>query len=215
MNIEVFVTRDLPMEPQVFLAAQALLNGQAVIFPTETVYGIGVDAIDDAAIDHLISIKRRPDNKPFPVMVRDLAMAESLVDLGAAREIAKDYWPGPLTLVLPAKTQLADACIHTGPSGIRCPNPPVAQAILNLAQTPLAVPSCNPSGQQPATNAVEVRRMFMGADIAYRILQADPTEGTPTTVLKIEPTKWTILRQGRISAETIRSYLPQGVDLSA
>ena len=57
--------------------------------------------------------------------------------------------------------------------------------------------------------------MFMGADIAYRILQADPTEGTPTTVLKIEPTKWTVLRQGRISAETIRSYLPQGVDLSA
>ena len=57
--------------------------------------------------------------------------------------------------------------------------------------------------------------MFMGADIAYRILQADPTQGTPTTVLKIEPTKWTILRQGRISAETIRSYLPQGVELSA
>ena len=215
MNIEVFVTRDLPMEPQVFLAAQALLNGQAVIFPTETVYGIGVDAIDDAAIDHLISIKRRPDNKPFPVMVRDLAMAESLVDLGAAREIAKDYWPGPLTLVLPAKTQLADACIQNGTIGIRCPNHPVAQAILNIAQIPLAVPSCNPSGQQPATNAVEVRRMFMGADIAYRILQADPTEGTPTTVLKIEPTKWTVLRQGRISAETLRSYLPQGVDLSA
>lgn len=215
MNIEVFVTRDLPMEPQVFLAAQALLNGQAVIFPTETVYGIGVDAIDDAAIDHLISIKRRPDNKPFPVMVRDLAMAESLVDLGAAREIAKDYWPGPLTLVLPAKTQLADACIQNGTIGIRSPNHPVAQAILNIAQIPLAVPSCNPSGQQPATNAVEVRRMFMGADIAYRILQADPTEGTPTTVLKIEPTKWTVLRQGRISAETIRSYLPQGVDLSA
>ena len=213
MNIEVFVTKDLPMEPQVFLAAQALLSGQTVIFPTETVYGIAVDAIDDAAVDHLISIKRRPDNKPFPVMVRDLAMAETLVELGDARELANDYWPGPLTLVLPAKAHLADACLQDDCIGIRCPNHPAAQAILNIAQIPLAVPSCNPSGEPPATNALEVRRMFMGADIAYRILQADPTDGAPTTVLKIETNAWTILRQGRVTVDTIRTYLPKGVEL--
>lgn len=213
MSVEIFVTKDLPIEPQVFLAAQALLNGEAVIFPTETVYGIGVDAINDAAIDHLISIKHRPDNKPFPVMVKDLAMAETLVDLGAAREIAKDYWPGPLTLVLPAKSILSDACVQNGTIGIRCPNHPVAQGLLNLVNAPLAVPSCNPSGEAPAKNSMEVHRMFMGAEIAFTILQADPTEGTPTTVLKIEPTKWTILRQGRISAETIRKYLPKDAEL--
>lgn len=213
MNVEIFVSKDLPLEPQVFLAAQALLNGGAVIFPTETVYGIAADAIDDAATEHLASLKHRPENKPFPVMVRDLAMAETLAELGAAREIAKDYWPGPLTLVLPAKACLSDACIQNGTIGIRCPNHPVAQAILNIAQIPLAVPSCNPSGEEPAKNSLDVRRMFIGADIDYRILQADPTEGTPTTVLKIEPGKWTILRQGRITPETIRAYLPKDAEL--
>ena len=213
MGIEVTVTRDLPMEPQVFLAAQALLNGELVIFPTETVYGIGADAINDEAIDHLISVKDRPQNKPFPVMVRDMAMAETLVDLGQARALAQDYWPGPLTLVLPAKTCLSDACISGGTIGIRCPNHPVAQALLSIAGIPLAVPSCNPSGEPPAKSSLEARRMFKGADIAFRIFQTESTQGTPTTVLKIDPTRWTVLRKGTVSVETIRGYLPQGVEL--
>lgn len=213
MGIEVTVTLDLPIEPQVYLAAQAVLNGEVVIFPTETVYGIGADAINDDAIDQLISIKRRPDNKPFPVMVKDLAMAETLVDLGAARELAKDYWPGALTLVLPAKAILADACAQNGMIGIRCPNHPIAQAILKIANVPLAVPSCNPSGEPPAKNSVEVRRYFMGYDVAFTILQKDATQGTPTTVLKIEPERWTILRQGTIGADAIRGYLPPNVSL--
>ena len=213
MSIEVHVSRGLLMEPQIFLAAQALIKGEVVIFPTETVYGIAVDACNDEAIEHLISIKHRPDNKPFPVMVADLEMAETLADLGNAREIAKDYWPGPLTLVLPAKSCLSDACIHNGTIGIRCPNHPVAQAILRVAGIPLAVPSANASGEPPATNTIEARRVFQAQDIAFRIYQQDDTQGKPTTVLKIEPETWTILRKGPVSAEAIRGYLPAGVKL--
>lgn len=213
MNIEVTVSRDLPIEPQVFLAVQALLNGDVIIFPTETVYGVAADAINEDAIEHLISLKHRPDNKPFPVMVADIDMAEQIADIGNAREIAEDYWPGPLTLVLPVKACLSDACVSNGTVGIRCPNHPIAQAILKLANIPLAVPSANVSNEPPATNSVEARRVFMAQDIAFRIMQNDATMGTPTTVLKIEPTVWTILRKGPVSAEAIKKYLPQGVSL--
>ena len=213
MSIEVYVSGGLPMEPQVFLAAQALKNGEVVIFPTETVYGIAVDATNDEAIDHLISIKHRPDNKPFPVMVADLEMAETLAEIGDAREIAKDYWPGPLTLVLPAKACLSDACMSGGMIGIRCPNNAVAQAILKVAGVPLAVPSANPSGQPPAVNSTEAKRIFPAQDIAFRIYQQNETQGRPTTVLKIEPNTWTILRKGPVSAEAIRGYMPANVKL--
>ena len=214
MSIEIHVSTGLEIEPQIFLAAQSLLQGEIIIFPTETVYGIAADAENDQAIEHLISIKHRPDNKPFPVMVKDISMAETLADLGMAREIAKDFWPGPLTLILPAKSHLSDACIHEGTIGIRCPNHPIAQAILRIAGIPLAVPSANESGAPPATQTIEARRIFPQKDIAFRIYQQNQTQGQPTTILKIEPDTWTILRKGPVSAQTIRSYLPQGVTLN-
>lgn len=213
MTVEITVSRDLPMEPQVFLAAQALLNGEVIVFPTETVYGVAADALNDEAIDNLISIKERPDNKPFPVMVADLAMAEQYADLGNARELAKDFWPGPLTLVLPARGVLSPACTGNGTIGVRCPHHPVAQAILNIVGIPLAVPSANRAGEPPATTSTEAMRTFRGYDIAFKIYQQDPTMGQPTTVLKIEPNTWTILRKGPVSADTIREYLPNGVTL--
>ena len=212
-NIEVMVTEDLPLEPQVFLAAQALLNGAVVIFPTETVYGVAADAIHDQAIDHLISLKHRPSDKAFPVMVKDFAMAQMYADMTGTEALARDYWPGPLTLVVPAKAILCDACMQDGCVALRCPSHPVAQAILTLVNTPLAVPSANESGLPPATQSLEVRRLFPYRDIAFRILQPRPTQGTPTTILKIEPRQWTILRKGPISAETIKPYLPAGVVL--
>ncbi|MBQ4358982.1 MAG: threonylcarbamoyl-AMP synthase [Proteobacteria bacterium] len=213
MTVEITVSRDLPMEPQVFLAAQALLNGEVIVFPTETVYGVAADALNDEAIDNLISIKERPDNKPFPVMVADLAMAEQYADLGNARELAKDFWPGPLTLVLPARGVLSSACTGNGTIGVRCPHHPVAQALLNIVGIPLAVPSANRAGEPPATTSTEAMRAFRGYDIAFKIYQQDPTMGQPTTVLKIEPNTWTILRKGPVSADTIREYLPNGVTL--
>ena len=215
MTIEVTVTRDLPMEPQIFLAAQALLNGDIVVFPTETVYGVAADALNDDALQRLVSLKHRPEHKPFPVMVSDLAMAEQFAELGKARALADDFWPGPLTLVLPRKACVSDFCCTDSTIAIRCPNHPVAQAILRATGIPLAVPSANLSDLPPATTSWEARRAFDGfdEDIAFRILDSQPTQGRPTTIVRIDPDKWTILREGPISAETIRGYLPQGVAL--
>ena len=78
---------------------------------------------------------------------------------------------------------------------------------------PLAVPSANRAGEPPATTSTEAMRTFRGYDIAFKIYQQDPTMGQPTTVLKIEPNTWTILRKGPVSADTIREYLPNGVTL--
>lgn len=215
MTIDITVTRSLPLEPQIFLAAQALLNGELVVFPTETVYGIGADAMHDDAISRLISIKQRPADKPFPVMFSSYEKAIQFVDILNAEALARDFWPGPLTLVLPSKACLSEFCCPGGTIAVRCPNHPVAQAILAIADIPLAVPSANVSHQPPATTSWEARRAFDGFDegIAFRILDPEPTQGQPTTIVKIEPNQWTILRKGPVSAETIRHYLPAGVSL--
>lgn len=211
--IDIMTTSGLPMEPQVFLAAQALLNGELVIFPSETVYGIAADAVNDDAIEHLISIKGRAAEKALPVMIKDIDMADGLADIGAARALAKDYWPGPLTLVLPSRAIINEHCIPDGWIGLRCPNHPIALTILQICNIPLAVTSANTSGQPPACTSTEVRRLFEGRDIAFRITQSMPTQGQPSTVLKIEEKKWTILRQGSLRADIIKTYLPQNVSL--
>jgi len=213
MTVEIMIMPDLPMQPQIFLAAQALLDGQVIVFPTETVYGIAADALHDAAIEHLIAIKGRTPDKPLPVMVADLATAETIVELGNARTLAADFWPGPLTLVLPAKASLNPACEGDGTIGIRCPDHPVAQAILKSAGIPLAVTSANAATEPPATTSLEARRIFSIHDIAFKILQSTPTRGQVSTVLHVTPKVWTILRKGPITAETIRTYLPQGTTL--
>ena len=97
--------------------------------------------------------------------------------------------------------------------GIRCPNNEVARTLIRVAGVPLAVPSANPSGQPPAVNSTQARRIFQAQDIAFRIYQQNETLGQPTTVLKIEPNTWTILRKGPVSEAAIRGYLPAGVTL--
>ena len=215
MSIEIEITRGLDLRAQVMLAAQAVRQGEIILFPTETVYGLAADASNPEAIERLFTIKHRPANKPFPVMVSSLEMARELVDLGDAQEIARDYWPGPLTLVLPAKNPgFSPACVQDGTIGIRCPHHDVAQAILELAGVPLAVPSANASGEPPATDSAQARYVLANSDIAFRIYQQNPTMGQPTTVLKIEPHTWTILRHGPVSADAIRGYLPPHVTLA-
>ena len=97
--------------------------------------------------------------------------------------------------------------------GIRCPNNAVAQAIIRVAGIPLAVPSANPSGEPPAVNSTQAHRLFQHQEIAFRIYQQNETQGQPTTVLKIEPDTWTILRKGPVSADAIRGYMPETVRL--
>jgi L-threonylcarbamoyladenylate synthase len=148
-------------------AARLLREGGLVAFPTETVYGLGGDATSEAAIAKIFAAKGRPHFNPLIVHVPGLAEAETLAAFDArAREAARRFWPGPLSLVLPRRPDsglalLASAGLDT--VALRAPAHPVAQALLRATGRPLAAPSANRSGRVSPTAAAHVLAEFEGA----------------------------------------------------
>src|SRR5579872_1196196 len=141
-------------------AARILRGGGLVAFPTETVYGLGADATNGAAVAAIFAAKGRPRFNPLIVHVRDLAEAETHgVFPPAARRLAERFWPGALTLVVPrCKTSPLSLLVSAGLDSValRAPSHPVARALLAEAGLPLAAPSANPSGAVSATSAAHV-----------------------------------------------------------
>src|ERR1041385_1945710 len=141
-------------------AAEILRGGGMVAFPTETVYGLGADATNDRAVAGIFEAKGRPRFNPLIVHVQNLRAARSLVDFNAtAMQLAETLWPGPLTLVLPRKTDcplslLVSAGLDT--VALRVPAHPIAQSLLAAAGVPVAAPSANRSGHVSATMAQHV-----------------------------------------------------------
>lgn len=179
----------------------ALRRGALVILPTDTVYGVAADPRVPGAEERLCRAKRRPDDKPIPLLAADCRQVQaSLAELGAAgRALAARYWPGALTMVL-----------KTGNTweGFRVPNHPVTQAILKAMGGVLRVTSANVSGEPPAlTAATAVAALGSAVELA---VDAGPAPGgVPSTVVKIGPGHYDILREGAISgaaiAETVAS----------
>ena len=132
-------------------AAEILAKGGLVAFPTETVFGLGADASDDFAVAKIYEAKGRPSFNPLIVHVSDVGMAKRLVEWNdQADHLARAFWPGPLTLVLPMRTdagvsKLVSAGLPT--VAIRIPRHPIAQSMLRAFGGPVAAPSANPSGK--------------------------------------------------------------------
>lgn len=148
-------------------AAQALSLGQLVAFPTETVYGLGADAISDAAVAGIFAAKGRPSDHPLIVHVPDAQAAHRFADTvpGVAERLMRAFWPGPLTLILPRRPGMAAAAAGGQDSiGLRCPAHPVAHALLSAcaaANVPgLAAPSANRFGRVSPTTAAHVASEF-------------------------------------------------------
>jgi L-threonylcarbamoyladenylate synthase len=141
-------------------AAAILAHGGRVAFPTETVYGLGADARSDAAVAGIYAAKDRPSFNPLIVHVTDLAAAQGLaVFTPQALRVAAAFWPGPLTLVLPRRTDAALSRLVTAgldSVAVRVPAAAVAQALLRAARLPIAAPSANPSGRISPTAAAHV-----------------------------------------------------------
>jgi len=178
-------------------ALEALHTGQAVVLPTETVYGVAVDALNPEAVAHLIALKGRPPDKPFSLQVPVGYPLDSLATLTPfAAQLIEAYWPGPLTLVLPSHASLHPAVMGDQSIGLRCPDHPLTQDLLQAWGGPLAVPSANRAGEPPAQTAAAALRAFDGA---VRVaLDGGPCKlGTPSTVLSLvgEPR---VLRPGSL-----------------
>ncbi len=189
-------------------AARLIRAGGLVAFPTETVYGLGADAGDQAAVARIFAAKGRPAFNPLIVHVAEVAALDGLAILGPqARRLAASFWPGPLTLVLPLAPGAALSPLVTaglGTVAVRVPASPLAQALLRAVGRPVAAPSANPSGRISATRVEHVIAGLGGRIDA--VLDGGPcTVGVESTILRPDPA--TLLREGGVPVEAIEAVL--------
>lgn len=205
-----------PTDAALARAAAALRDGRLVAFPTETVYGLGADATNDHAVAAIFALKGRPQFNPLIVHVADVDTARDLVLFDArAERLAAQFWPGPLTLVLPrrqgcAVSLLASAGLDS--LAVRVPAHPVAQKLLRAVGRPLAAPSANPSGRMSPTTARHVVDGFAsvadaGATLAM-VLDGGPCDiGLESTVVDLCGALPALLRQGGITEEALTTVV--------
>jgi L-threonylcarbamoyladenylate synthase len=194
-------------------AAQLLRAGRLVAFPTETVYGLGANALDAAAVERIYAVKRRPATSPLIVHVASIEMAQSLVESWTelAGTLARKFWPGPLTLVLQKheRGNLAIPGIVTAdlPTvGIRMPSHPVALKLIRAAGVPLAAPSANRFTELSPTTAEHVRA-GLGSEVDL-ILDGGPCQiGIESTVLSLVDATPKLLRLGGISRRQLEAVV--------
>ena len=196
-------------------AAALLRAGQLVAVPTETVYGLAGNGLDETAVEQIYEVKGRPQVKPLSLMVPDaLAMERCCREVPPqAHALAKHFWPGPLTIVLRSK-DLVPAIVRAGGEtvGLRCPDHPMTLELLRLSGIPFAAPSANPSGEPSPKTAEEVEAYFDGKIAA--IVDGGPCGlGKESTILDMSQRPFRILRQGALPAEKIADALVDGMEI--
>lgn len=190
-----------------------LSAGAAVVFPTETVYGLGAHAFDADAVARVFSLKGRPAGNPLIVHVSGPEMARRVVSAWTeeAERLAAAFWPGPLTIVLPKAADLPGVVTAGGATvGVRCPDHPVALALIEASGLPLVGPSANPSGRISPTTADHAADGFPGVDLL--VIDGGPCRaGIESTVLDLTSDPPRVLRPGVIGAEAIARVLGRAV----
>jgi L-threonylcarbamoyladenylate synthase len=191
-------------------AAGLLRSGELIAFPTETVYGLGADATNDAAVAAIFAAKGRPHFNPLITHVPGLAEAEAFARFGAReRRVAARFWPGALTLVLRRRSDcklslLASAGLDT--VAIRAPAHPVAQALLQAVTRPIAAPSANRFGRVSPTEAVHVAAE-LGGQVALILDSGRTPIGVESTVLDLSGETPVLLRPGGVTFEALSACL--------
>ena len=204
-------------------AVETLRSGGVVAFPTETVYGLGADALNAAAVERVYALKGRPKINPLIVHVSGPEMAARVVAPGAwsadAAALARAFWPGPLSIVLPRHERVPDLVTAGAQTvAVRCPDHSVALALLFDFGSPLVGPSANLSGQVSPTTAEHVRSSFAANDVP--VLEGGACRGgIESTVVLLAGGSWgdtpRVLRPGLISAEQIAEVIGREVAVGA
>ena len=189
-------------------AAAIIKAGGLVVYPTETVYGLGASAFSRIAVLKVFAAKKRPLDNPLSVAVKDIKQADEIAYVNtAARKLAKVFLPGPLTIVLKKKANLPkELTSGSGKVGIRIPRNEIAIRLIELAG-PITATSANISGQQPITTADEARKQLAGR--VDFVLDGGPSQiGVESTVVDVsEEGKCEILRDGAIARVAIKDAL--------
>lgn len=188
----------------VSLAAGWLRQGQLVAFPTDTVYGVGVDAFNAAAIEQLYRAKQRPISKGIPILLADLADLDKVTqDIPAvARRLMARFWPGPLTLIVPCRSYVPANISPNDSIAVRIPDCDVARALIRAAGGAVAATSANQSGQPPAQTGLEALAALAG--VVTAVLDDGPTPGgVPSTIITFVDGVLRIIREGPITAAAL------------
>ena len=206
-------TLSLELETDAALEAarEAVAAGQCVVFPTDTVYGIGCAAFDAKAVTRLLDAKRRGRDMPPPVLIAEASMLRALAGQvpDAARKLVARFWPGALTIIVKAQRSLPlDLGETRGTVAVRVPDHDQARALLRRTG-PMAVSSANVSGQPAATTAGEARHMLEDAVAVYLDGGRAPGGEASTIIDFTGDEHGRVLRQGALDLEELRGVVPE------
>jgi L-threonylcarbamoyladenylate synthase len=205
----VFVDPEAPQRDAIEEAAKWILGGGVVAVPTDTLYGLAADPFSAAAVARVFEVKGRAAERALPLIAADAAqVAAHLGVLGeTAARLARRFWPGPLTLLLPAPRAIApDVVGGTGRVGVRVPADGVARAICAVAGRPVTATSANLSGEPPTAEPDEVERTL--GDRIDLLIDAGPTRGgAPSTIVDVTGAAPSLVRAGAIDWEDILECL--------
>lgn len=196
-------------------AAEMIRSGALVAVPTETVYGLAGNGLDEAAVREIYEVKGRPEVKPLSLMVPGAeAMERYCADIpGAAYTLAEKFWPGPLTIILKSRETVPEIVRAGGSTvGLRCPDHEMTLALLRECALPLAAPSANPSGEPSPKNAGKVLQYFDGR-IAAVLDGGECGIGTESTIIDLSGGDCTILRRGALGEGEINTALADSLSL--
>lgn len=190
-------------------AGELIKQGKIVVFPTETVYGIGTNGLDSQAVKKLYEVKQRPLNKPISLLVSNMEMVHTIArDITEVEyKIMEKFFPGPLTIILKKKDIVPDI-VTAGQDtvGIRMPSGEIARKIVEIAGVPIAAPSANITGEPSGTNLQEIKGQFEGK--ADFFIDGGTSElGLASTIVQVVGGKTQILRQGSITLEQINNAI--------
>jgi L-threonylcarbamoyladenylate synthase len=180
-------------------AAAAIVRGEVVAFPTETFYGLAVDALNEAALARLRALKGRETEKAFSLLISSREMLSSLCSeiSPLAERLMAQHWPGPLTLALPARPGLPAAIVADGCVAVRVSPHPLAQALVVALGRPITATSANPAGAPPSRTASEVA-VYFAAPICSILDGGATPGGRPSTLARVRGERVEILRRGAV-----------------
>ena len=192
-------------------AVAALKRGDVIVFPTETLYGLGADGLNHFAIEKVVALKGRESEKPILLLVANQKMLLTVVREipPYGRKLMKKFWPGPLTLVLPARRDIPKTLISaTGGVGVRISSQAIATQLVRGLGRPLTATSANPSGKEAARTLHEARKYFRSRVTVY-VDGGVLTSKTASTVVEVKGKSITIVREGEIRASEIERILKE------
>ena len=189
--------------------AKILRDGGIVVFPTETVYGIGANALNEEAVKNIYKIKNRDINKPLSILISNMEMinqvAENITEL--EYKLMKKFFPGPFTIIINKKEIIPDVVTANKKTvGVRMPNEKIALKLIEMAGVPIATPSANISGKPSGTNIEDIKRDFK-ENVDFYIDGGESKIGVPSTIVQVINGVPHILRQGVITEEEIKKVM--------